>query len=217
MVDRIGFRLVTPPGWVSIALDDPSPQPVRDVAKRIAGASAPSARPQVEKLVFEQLSQTVADASTNGGLELLLPLEPIDGLALPVSIVIAASPILPGATASSQSEALLAFAGAQEHAEAREVGGALAVRAVSDVTAVPGTVDLLRVFDTRRVAYVIAPPIATRQLFIATGSIRRFDYDTTGEILAAMELLFDAIVATIRFEYTIENDSTDNSNAEVSA
>jgi hypothetical protein len=62
-----------------------------------------------------------------------------------------------------------------------------------------------------------APPIATRQLFIATGSIRRFDYDTTGEILAAMELLFDAIVATIRFEYTIENDSTDNSNAEVSA
>ena len=222
MVDRIGFRLVTPPGWVSIALDDTSTEPIRVVAKRIASASAPAARQQVEKLVFEQLVKTVGEARQNGGLELLLPIEPIDGLALPVSIVISASPILPGATATSQSEALLAFAGAQEHAEAQEVGGALAVRAVSDVQAVPGTTDLTRVFDTRRIAYVIAPPIATRQLLIATGSIRRFDYDTTGEILAAMELLFDAIASTIRFEYTIQADgpdigSTDNSDSEVTA
>jgi hypothetical protein len=200
MADRIGFRLIEPPGWVSLAVDDPDTRPVHALAKRIASASEPDARSQVEHLVYRQLSDALAQARRNGGLDLLLPIELVHGLVLPMTIVVSASPRVDGNRERAQSDALLAYAGRHDGAAASEIGGALAVRSVVDVAAGDAEDDPSRAFATRRITYVIAAPVPTQQLLIVACSIQRFDYDTDGEIIEAMEFLFDAIAGTIRFD-----------------
>ena len=198
MVERIGFRLVLPPGWSSVPLDDNTEAPLRELARRVASASQPANRARVEHFVREQLQSLSQQASRVGGQDLLLPTELFQGLRLPMSIVIAASPAQPSGRA--QSDALLAFAGQHDDSQATEVGGVLAVRGVVDVAAKPDDSDLSRIFASRRISYVFAAPLPTHQLLMATCSIERFDYDSSGEVLESMELLFDAIIGTLRFE-----------------
>jgi hypothetical protein len=203
MVDRIALRMVLPPGWSSVPLDDPTEAPLIALAKQVAGRVPSSSTAQVEKFVRAQLIAMAKSATAVGGQDLLLPTETLQGLRLPMSIVIAVSK--PLASARAQSDALLAYAGQHNGAKATETAGSLAVRAIVDVAANPSGEDLSRIFDTRRVSYIVAAPIPTHQMLFVTGSIERYPNDITGEMLAPMEMLFDAMVDTMRFVVPARN------------
>ncbi len=205
MTNRIGFRIAEPPGWVRLAADVPDPVEIRALAKRIASASAPGLRPQIEKFVFDQLFGALSEASVKGGTDMFLPTEVVEGVPLSMTIVVGVAPLSEFGQSTSQTEAMVAYAAHTNGAEATEVGGSLAVRSVVDVAAIAGTEDAARAFDTRRVSYVIAAPTVDRRLMIVTCSIKRDPLDVETAMLNAMELLFDAIVYTIRFQRSTVN------------
>jgi hypothetical protein len=202
MAERIRFRLILPPGWSNIPLDDPTPDSIRAVAKQIATRTEVGARAQVEAFVFDQLATAANQARRVGGQDLILPTREVDGLAMPMTVVVAASaPIREGA--KGQSDALLAYAGAHDGAQASEIAGVLAVRSVTAGAAGDAQTDPSRAYATRRIGYILAAPIPTHQMMVITCTIQRFDHDADGSIVDSMAFLFDAILGTLRFETAV--------------
>jgi hypothetical protein len=200
MADRIGYRLIEPPGWVHLAVDEPHEAQVASLATLVAAASAPEVRPGLEALVRRQLSETLSGAADRGGQDVFMPTQLVNGLALPMTIIVAGSPRPPGGAGRGPSDALLAYASRHEGAQAKEIDGALAVRSVEQVAAIPGTKDATRLLDSRRITYLVAAPTASERMMVITCSILRYEFDTEGEMIDAMEFLFDSIVGTVRFE-----------------
>lgn len=200
MTDRIGYRIAEPPGWVRLVADVPDPVKVRTLAKRIASAADPRVRAKVETFVYDQLFGALTEASARGGTDMFLSTELIDGVPLQMTIVVGVAPLSEFGKATNQTDAMLAYVARTRGAKATEVGGSLAVRSSVDVAAIEGTEDAARAFDTRRVSYVIAAPTDDKRLLIVSSSIRREKGDLESSMLEAMEFLFDAMVATIRFQ-----------------
>jgi hypothetical protein len=156
MPDRIGYRLIRPPGWLRLNIDDASGEEVHGFARYVASASPPESRPQFEALIRKQLGDAMRMARDSGGQDLYLPTQLVDGLALPMTIVVAVSP--PAPAGSGPGGALLAFASRHDGAEAKEVGGSLAVRAVQETAAKPGSQEPTELFGSRRVTYLVDAP-----------------------------------------------------------
>ena len=193
MTAPIEYRFVLPPGWVQIALDDSADKTVRDIARTAAAAVEPENRVVAESFLRDQLTSVVAQARANGGQDLYVPTAPVEGMPLPMSIVV--SEIIPpgdGARFSS-SDALVSFASRSADSTATTIDGQLAVRSSG---VIPADDDRP---ETRRLSYLVCTPGPPR-LMLITGAIVQLDLEGFDHIDSALELLFDSMTATIRFQ-----------------
>jgi hypothetical protein len=195
----IPYRIVLPPGWVRIPIDKHTDETVRDVAHRLAEKVDAPARGKAETFLREQLATAVRDAAANRGQDLYFPTLPIEGVPVPMSVVISEVALPTGATNNSPTDALLSFAARSAGSVAAEIDGVLAVRASVDISASD------KVPATRRVSYLVNTPTAPPRLMLVTSSIVRLERDGENELLEAYEFLFDTIATTIRFQ----RDGTD--------
>ena len=200
MPDRIGYRLIQPPGWIRLDIDDTSGREIADFARYAAAASAPAVRPRIESLIRAQLDTAVRKARDIGGQDLFIPTELVDGIPLPMSIVVSASPPVPESAELGPGAALLAFSAGHDNSEAVEIDGSLAIRSVTSTPPVPGSTDATRILGSRRISYVVDAPTPVPRLFVVSCTIMQFPADVDGTITDALEFLSDAIVDTIRFE-----------------
>jgi hypothetical protein len=195
MSERIDYRLVLPPGWARIPLDERAPAASSAIVNRAVQNSPIGSQSQVRRFVSNQLREVVQGARTVSGIDLYLPVELVAGAPLALSIVVSA-PQLPESE-NSAADALLAFA-ARGGATAVEVGGRLAVRQVGEAPAVVGGDGQLKVPESRRISYAIVPPTGDR-LLIVTGSMLRIPTANADRVLDALEQLFDAMALSVRF------------------
>lgn len=189
------YRLVLPAGWEHLPLDAGADAVIRRITDRAIQRSPPTHAAQLRSVMSSRLSEAVRGARQGSGVALYLPMEPVQGVPVPMSIVVTAPK--PPTSATTMTDALLAFA-ARGQSSATEVGGHLAVRQWSDALAVVDEKGKIRAPATRRVSYLIAPPFGDRLLAI-TGSMLRPDIPDGEDVVAALELLFDAIAMTLRF------------------
>ncbi|WP_104083817.1 hypothetical protein [Cryobacterium sp. Y11] len=195
MSERIDHRLVLPPGWARIPLDERAPAASSAIVNRAVQNSPIGSRSQVRRFVSNQLREVVQGARSVSGVDLYLPVELVAGAPLALSIAVSA-PQLPESE-NSAADALLAFA-ARGGATAVEVGGRLAVRQVGEAPAVVGGDGQLKVPESRRISYAIVPPTGDR-LLIVTGSMLRIPTANADRVLDALEQVFDAMALSVRF------------------
>ena len=196
MTDRVPYRLIRPPGWIHIVLDDSADAAARAIAERIASGAPAANRAQARQFFTTMITGAITEARENGGQDLYLPTELVDGIPLSMSIVVAVSPRSPDS--GTPSEALLAFAANDETAKAVTVDNQLGVRRFVDVPAQVDADGGVTQPASRRITYLMVPPHDERVMLI-TSSILRLDIPDGEELLEAMEFLFDSIVTTVRF------------------
>jgi hypothetical protein len=186
VVDALNYRLVLPPGWEAIAVDGHADAAIARIARRVSDLNA-------RAIVLTGLRDAIAGARKSEALHLYIPVEPVLGVPVPLSIVVTA----PKPPAGSLSDALLSFS-ARSPSTAVELGGHLGVRQQKDVPAELTPGGEMRVPATRRITYLVVPPHGDRLLAI-TGSIILFDIPDREEVTSAVEQLFDAMCASLRF------------------
>jgi len=190
----INYRFVLPPGWVHIPVDDEADDAVAALARKAAARVEPSKRAKAETFLREQLEQAVAGASAGKGQDLYLPTEPVQGMPLPISIVVGETRPPGDGVSFSTADALLSFASRSTGSRASAIDGELAVRAT---TVVPATDELP---GSRQITYLVCTPAPNPRLMLITAAILALDVEGFPEIADSLEFLFDSMVATIRFE-----------------
>jgi hypothetical protein len=191
------YGLVMPPEWASINLGADEESQVREVVDRMIRLLPASDDAKRRTRLTEHTKKIIADARRANGLALYLPIEPILGIATPMSIV--ATMLEPPAETTSAAQALLTFAASSESAEAVHIDSALAVRRHRDVPATVGPDGTESAPPVRQVSYLIATPGDKVQLLRLDTAIVKFDAPDSEEILEKLVFLFDAIVTTLRF------------------
>ncbi len=194
---RVGYRIVLPPGWLRIPLDEKADARGRELVAAVAARAQPQARAEIQRFLGLQLQTALRLARENGGQDFYLPTLPVDGVPLSMSVVVSVIAPPPGASGSA-SEALLSFTTGDETAEAATLGQQLAIRRHSDADAIY-TDGELTTPASRRITYLTTPPGDSR-LMLVTASILKLEAEGADEITDAIEFLFDALVRTIRFE-----------------
>ena len=82
------FSLLMPPGWARIPLDDRVPLRIKNlVAERLANAPA-EYREALRSSLTRELTDTLASAARQGGLDVLLSLDPVAGQPVPASALV---------------------------------------------------------------------------------------------------------------------------------
>jgi hypothetical protein len=190
----INYRFVLPPGWVHIPVDDEADDAVAHLARKAAARVEPSKRATAETFLREKLDEAVAQARASSGQDLYLPTEPVQGMPLPLSIVVGETRPPGKGVSFSAADALLSFASRSPDSRASAIDGELAVRSTSVIAATdefPGS---------RRVTYLVCTPAPNPRLMLITAAILTIDVEGFPEIADSLEFLFDSMVATIRFE-----------------
>jgi hypothetical protein len=186
VANALNYRLVLPPGWERIPLDDEAEAVITRIAQRSPSLDA-------RAIVMTGLRDAVTGARKTDALHLYIPTEPVLGVPVPLSIVVTA----PKPPSGSLSDALLTFA-ARTPSTAVELGGNLGVRQQKDLPAALSPEGEMQIPPTRRITYLVVPPSGDRLLAI-TGSIITFDIPDSEAVTAAVEQLFDAMSSTLRF------------------
>jgi hypothetical protein len=82
------FSLLLPPGWARIPLDDRVPLRIKNlVAERLSNAP-PEQREGLRSSLTRELTETLASAARQGGLDVLLSLDPVAGQPVPASCLV---------------------------------------------------------------------------------------------------------------------------------
>jgi hypothetical protein len=196
--NRVEYSIIRPPGWKNVRITEAA---VRDAPAFVARATAgvpEQNRATLRGLLGPALQKAVRDALKHGGQDLIYPTEPVEGMLPPLSIVVSVPP-LPVAKGLSQPDALLSFAAGDAGATATSIGPALAVRRSAEAAPQKDAAGVLIAPASRRLSYLIAVPGDTRTLLVV-GTILRIGGDAEQQIVDALELLFDSMVGTIKFE-----------------
>jgi hypothetical protein len=203
----IDFELVVPDGWVQIPTTPETTalrhRIVDELIRRYVPDSLPpdTARPW-RRMLRRELTDATDEASRQGARSVLLPLEEFQGVRLPGSLLMTViegdgGGRNDGAQGGGQDpEALLAslLADAGPDGTYLEIGGAPAVRVASVVDS--GRIG--RKAPSRRVSYYVSNPDAPEVWGLLTFTVLT-DGDLEAEPVQAVVLLFDMVVATLRW------------------
>ena len=82
------FSMLLPPGWARLPLDSRIPVRVKTlVADRVSGAP-PEQRAQLQAVLTGELTSVLESAARQGGLDVLLSVDPVAGRAVPASCLV---------------------------------------------------------------------------------------------------------------------------------
>ena len=82
------FTLLMPPGWARIPLDGKVPARIKALVAERLSAAPPEHREALRTALTRELTQTMATAARNGGLDVLLSLDPVAGQPAPASALV---------------------------------------------------------------------------------------------------------------------------------
>jgi hypothetical protein len=203
MPERLQYSLVLPPGWVHIVVREPGDKAVAALAKKLVSHLPKAQQPRLARLMCNHLEETIAQAREGNAQDVYFPTEMLGGSPVPMSIVVAEAPI-PKGKSVSQVDALVGFA-AMPGAEAKAIDGSLAVRTTGNLSAKCDEKGNVVVPPTKRISYLVSTTTGTPRLMLVMGSIIRLEADEKGELLDALEFLFESIVTTIRLGQKAES------------
>jgi hypothetical protein len=196
-----GYTLVLPPGWRQIPVRSGTRSVIRkitheafrDLPTRISRDNVTPYRIELER----RLTAAAASARQQGGTELYLPVEMVDGMVIPASFVVSEGSFhaAPGEPGSGSPEVLYRLTAGNDDAQAVTLDEATGVRV--EHTAPPDPAHGID-YGSRRVDYTIAVPgDASRWLIFAFSALGAGDQgDTFAGLLVE---LFDAIMSTFRW------------------
>jgi hypothetical protein len=199
----IDFELVVPDGWVQIPTTPDTARLRRRVIDQLIHHHLPDTLPRDKagpwrRILRRELTDATDEAARQGARSVLLPLREFNGLRLPGSMVMT---VLDDSDDPQDPQRLLAsvVADAGEHGLTLEIDGAPAARIASIVDS--GNIG--RTAPSRQVDYYISNPEVPGVWGLITFTVLS-DGDVTAEPVEAVVLLFDTIVATLRWANRVD-------------
>ncbi|PFG40909.1 hypothetical protein ATJ97_3451 [Georgenia soli] len=217
------YSVSVPPGWTRLEIDGDTDAQLQALVDHLTAAVPRDSAPAVRHHVEQQLRALVTDAQNRGAVDLLVPVERVDGLTIPASVM---ATVVDVPEAGASHEDVLVAMVARGAGEPVAVGDAVAVRSVTsrDVTAQLGAEvartertlqaagapagPLATVADdvepaagavSRHVRYLLGIPGRPRQFLALTLTVLEPADDPEAELGDALTELFDAVVSTLRW------------------
>ena len=211
----IDFELVVPDGWVQIPTTPDTARLRHRVVDDIIRHHLPDTLPRDKvgpwrRMLRKALIEATDEASRQNARSVLLPLEEFSGMRLPGSMLVT---VLEGEDEGAEDpERLLAslLADAGSDGTFLEIGGAPAVRVASVVDS--GKIG--RPAPSWRVSYYVSNLDAPGTWGLLTFTVLT-DGDVDAEPVRAVVLLFDMIVATLRWANRVDVPTEDEVLAEL--
>lgn len=183
------FTLLLPPGWVRIPVDSETEGWFDDVIGGIVSAAPAARRSDLRVMLEASVRDSLASAKSQGALDLVLSFAEVEGLPLPVSIVVSILDV-PTEYGGSVQEQLLTMA--NPSARAIEIDGLIGLRRFKDRPQDAGAP------ARRTVSYIVHLPWRGDWL-VFTASILTTDEPGYADVQVALEALIDAMISTVRF------------------
>ncbi|WP_329587029.1 hypothetical protein OG500_37245 [Kitasatospora sp. NBC_01250] len=194
----IDFELVLPDGWVQIPTTPDTTTLRRRIIDDVIRHHLPDSLPRDKagpwrRMLRKELTEATDEAARQSARSVFLPLQEFSGIRLPGSMLVT---VLEGEDESEDAEQLLAsiLADAGTEGTYLEIGGAPAVR----VASVVDSSRVRRKAPSWRVSYYVSNPDAPGVWGLLTFTVLT-DGDVAAEPVQAVVLLFDMIVATLRW------------------
>lgn len=201
-IARPNLALLLPEGWVAVSTGPNREADVRGIASQAVLAFEPQRRDMARVRVRNMLDDAVRQAQERGLYEVWLPIAPTAGYHLPMSFAVGPLPKQPADGANVQ-DILLGLSAAAPGAMAVEVSGVLGVRTVADREAVSDATGELVTPAVRLVSYVVSPTPDFDEWTVFTASLFRPDGPESDEIMEALEVLADSMMATVHIEASV--------------
>lgn len=196
---RPNLSVLLPEGWVRVATGPNREADVRHIAAQAVLGFEPQRRDMARVRVRNMLDDAVRQAQERGLYEVWLPIAPTAGFHLPMSFAVGPLPKQPADGANVQ-DTLLGLSSATPGALAVEISGVLGVRTIADRDAVSDAAGELVTPAVRLVSYIVSPTPDVGEWTVFTASLFRPDGPEADEIMDALEVLADSMMATVRIE-----------------
>lgn len=196
-----GYTLVPPPGWDVIPLREGTSEAI----KRIVDGSVEELPDDIPRddltkarlELIKRLKKVARKAREAGAIDLHLPVERIDGVALPASFVV--SEPLPAPTLSMDAGMVLSSLRPDaSQSEEVTVDGAAGFRV--DGVAQPDPAREVA-YPSRRVEYILQIPNSATPKWLTVSFSTLADGQPQGELAELLVDLFDAVMTTFRWSY----------------
>ncbi|MFI9616061.1 hypothetical protein ACIHCM_31010 [Streptomyces sp. NPDC052023] len=198
----IGYTIVPPPGWDRIPLRDGTSQAI----KRIADGSMleiPDDIPRdhltkARMELIKRLKRVARQARDARALDLYLPVERINGLALPASFVVSE----PFPTLTLEVDSPIVLSSLRPDASQSDsviMDGAAGFR-IDGVAQADSDKDVE--FPSRRVEYILNVPNSAPPKWLTISFSTIADGQPDGEFAAILVDLFDAVMTTFRWSHS---------------
>ena len=204
----IDFELVVPDGWVQIPTTPETAKLRRRTIDGLIRHHLPDSLPRDKagpwrRMLRGELIEATDEAARQGAHSVLLPLQEFNGVRLPGSMLMT---VLDDSDDVQDPQQLVASIVADAGADGTclEIGGAPAARVASIVDSGP----IGRTKPSRQVSYYVSNPDAPGVWGLLTFVVLS-DGDVTAEPVEAVVLLFDMIVATLRWENRVDVPTED--------
>lgn len=204
----IDFELAVPEGWVLIPTTPDTARVRRRVIDRVIRHHLPDTLPRDKaepwrRMLRRELTEATDDAARHGARSVLLPLREFNGFRLPGSMLMT---VLDDGGEPQDPERMVASIVADAGADGTRltIGGAPAARVASVVDS--GRIG--RRHPSRQVSYYVSNPEAPGVWGLLTFTVLS-DGDVTAEPVEAVVLLFDTIVATLRWADRVDVPTED--------
>jgi hypothetical protein len=206
----IDFELVVPDGWVQLPTTPDTTKLRRRSIDELIRHHLPDSLPRDKaepwrRMLRRELAEATDEAARQGARGVLLPLREFNGFRLPGSMLMTVLGDGDGDGARDPQRLLasiLADAGAD--GTYLEIGGAPAAR----VASVEDSSSIGRKAPSRRVSYYVSNPDAPGVWGLLTFTVLT-DGDVKAEPVDAVVLLFDMIVATLRWANRVDVPTED--------
>ncbi|MEY9847887.1 hypothetical protein [Streptacidiphilus sp. MAP5-3] len=198
----IDFELVVPDGWVQIPTTADTTALRRRIIEEVIRHHLPDSLPRDKagpwrRMLRRELTEATDEAARNNARSVLLPLQEFSGIRLPGSMLVTVlESEAEDEDAVEDAEQLLAavLAEAGDGGTYLDIGGGPAVRVASVVE----SSRIGRKAPSRKVSYYVAHPETPGVWGLLTFTVLT-DGDVEAAPVQAVELLFDAIVTTLRW------------------
>ncbi len=204
----IDFELVVPDGWVQIPTTPDTSRLRGRIIEQVIHHHLPDTLPRDKagpwrRMLRKELTEATDEAARQSARSVLLPLQEFSGIRLPGSMLVT---VLDGEDETEDPEQLLAsvLADAGVGGSYLEIGGAPAVRVASVIDS--GRVR--RKSPSWQVSYYVSHPDAPGVWGLLTFTVLT-DGDVDAAPVQAVVLLFDMIVATLRWADRVDVPTED--------
>ncbi|MFG2806927.1 hypothetical protein ACLQ2D_22405 [Streptomyces sp. DT199] len=197
----VGYNLVPPPGWDMIPLREGTSEAIKRIVDRSVDELPDDiARDDLSKARMElikRLRRVARQARETRAMDLHLPVERVDGMALPASFIVS-EPLTAPTVGLDSGLILSSLRPDASQSEEVTIDGSTGFRV--DGVAQPDT-DRDVEFASRRVEYLLQIPNSTPPAWLTISFSTVADGQPVGEMADLLVDLFDAVMTTFRWSH----------------
>ncbi|MFG3716296.1 hypothetical protein ACGF8D_00625 [Streptomyces massasporeus] len=197
----VGYNLVPPPGWDMIPLREGTSEAIKRIVDRSVDELPDGiARDDLSKARMElikRLKRVARQARESRAMDLHLPVERVDGMALPASFIVS-EPLVAPTVGLNSGLILSSLRPDASQSEEVTIDGSTGFRV--DGVAQPDT-DRDVEFSSRRVEYLLQIPSSTPPAWLTVSFSTIADGRPDGELADLLVDLFDAVMTTFRWSH----------------